>query len=320
MSEAPAISVVVATRDRSEKLSRLLESLRGQTLDRDAFEVVVVDDASSDDSAATLEAERDAGGLRLVTLAHERSRGPAAARNAGWRAATGGIIAFTDDDCEADPRWLEALTAATEAHPGALVQGRTEPHPEQRGMIGPFSRTIEVTELGPFFQTCNVAYPRSLLEALGGFDEQTFGLHPGGEDTDLAWRAIADGAEAVFARDARIFHAVNQLGAIGGLRFPLRWSDNVALFGRHPGLRARLYRRIFWKRSHELLLRALVGAFLARRFPPAALLAYPYAKDVVLRTRRRGGSRAHAPYVVLQDVVETCATIRGAARHRVLVL
>jgi glycosyltransferase involved in cell wall biosynthesis len=320
VSDALAISVVVATRDRSVSLSRLLSSLHAQTLEQDEFEVIVVDDGSCDDTSASLERELEVGGLRLITLMHERSRGPAAARNAGWQASSGPIVAFTDDDCTADPRWLEALTLATRLHPEAIVQGRTEPPPDERDAIGPFSRTIEVTELGPFFQTCNVAYPRSMLEALGGFDEDTFGRHPGGEDTDLAWRAIEAGAEAVFAPDARVFHAVNQLGPVGGLRFPLRWSDTMAVFGRHPGMRSRLHRGIFWKRSHELLLRALVGMVLARRVPPAALLAYPYAKDVLRRTRRRGSSPAYAPYVAMQDVVETYATIRGAARHRVFVL
>jgi glycosyltransferase involved in cell wall biosynthesis len=320
MSQDPLISVVVATRDRADRLSRLLESLRSQTLDRSLFEVVVVNDGSRDETAAVLERELARGELRLSTLAHQHGRGPSAARNAGWRAARGPIVAFTDDDCSADSRWLESLKTAIEAHPGAFVQGRTEPAPDERRSIGPFSRTLEVTELGPFFQTCNVAYPHSLLEALGGFDEVTFGRHPGGEDTDLAWRAIDSGTAAVFADDALVFHAVNQLGPIGGLRFPLRWSDTMAVFGRHPAMRSQLHRGIFWKRSHLLLLGAMIGILAARRFPPAALLAYPYARDVLRRTRRKGLSPASTPYLAMQDSVELYATIRGAARHRVLVL
>ncbi len=313
-----SISVVVATRDRSLRLSRLLDSLRAQTLESDRFEVVVVDDESRDDTTSVLERELARRELRLRSFRLEPSRGPAGARNEGWRAADGSLVVFTDDDCVADPGWLEAIAAAASARPGCLVQGRTDPIPEERASIGPFSRTLEVTELGPYFQTCNIAYPRAMLEALGGFDDSTFPRS--GEDTDLAWRAIEDGAEAVYAEDARVFHAVNQFGPIGSLRFPLRWSDAMANLDRHPELRSELHRGVFWKRSHELLLAAVVGVAATRRFPPAALLVLPYARDVVRRTRRRGASASHAPHLALQDAVETYATIRGAVRNRTLVL
>ena len=318
MSDAPLISVAVSTRDRAGRLERLLESLRAQTF-AGPFEVVVVDDGSSDRTPEVLEAELARGELRLRTLRQPRSLGPAGARNAGWRASGGEIVAFPHDDCVAVPGWLDAIAAAAQASPGAIVQGTTMPDPGELDGLGVFSRTLEVTELGPFFQTCNISYPRALLEELDGFDEATFAT-PGGEDTDLAWRAIERGADAVLAEDARVHHAVNHYGVIGTLRFPLRWTDTMAVFGRHAHLRERLHRGIFWKRSHELLLRALLGAALARRFPPAALLAYPYLRDVVRRTRRAGSPPTHAPFVAAQDVVEVYATVRGAARHRVLVL
>jgi glycosyltransferase involved in cell wall biosynthesis len=320
MRSAPTISVVIATRNRAERLSRLLDALRAQTLGREAFEVIVVDDGSRDETPALLEREADRDELALRTVTQDASRGPAGARNAGWRAASGSFIAFTDDDCMAHPCWLEALRAAANSRLDVFVQGRTDPAPDELSAMGVFSRTIQVDELGPFFQTCNVGYPRSLLEELGGFDERTFARHPGGEDTDLAWRAIARGAEPVFAPDARVFHAVNYLGPTGGLRLALRWSDTMALFARHVGLRSQLHRGMFWKRSHELLLRALIGLLLARRFPPAALLAYPYVRTVVRRTRRRGSPAVYAPYVAMQDLFETYAALRGAVRHRVLVL
>jgi glycosyltransferase involved in cell wall biosynthesis len=318
VSAAPAISVAVSTRDRADRLERLLASLRAQELDGD-FEVVVVDDASRDRTPAVLAAEERRGDLRLRTIRMPRSLGPAAARNAGWRATSGALVAFTDDDCVAEPRWLASLAAAAEANPGAIVQGTTSAAPDELDSAGLFSRTLEVSELGPYFQTCNIAYPRALLEELGGFDEGTFAT-PGGEDTDLAWRAIAAGAGAVLAADERVFHAVNHLGSLGSLRFPLRWSDTMAVFGRHAALRERLHRGIFWKRSHELLLRAAVGLAIARRFPPAAVLAYPYARDVVRRTRRSGSPATYAPFLAAQDAVELYATVRGAVKHRVLVL
>ena len=74
---------------------------------------------------------------------------------------------------------------------------------------------------------------RELLERLGGFDAETFTV-PGGEDADLAWRAIAADAPAVFAEDARIFHAVSELGPVGKLRVAWRWTETMRIFAVGP--------------------------------------------------------------------------------------
>ena len=321
MSSSPAISVVVATRDRQSRLSALLRSLREQDLDSERFEVVIVDDGSQDGTKEVLESERETGRLRLRTISNPESQGPAAARNSGWRATAAPLIAFTDDDCEVDPHWLSALIEAGERAPGEILQGRTEPIPREQTLAGPYSRTLKVTTLGPFFQTCNIAYPREVLERLGGFDASVFPKNAGGEDTDLAWRARSAGIAATFVEDALVLHAVNQLGPLGNLRLALRWSDTMAVFARHPEIRKHkhaAHRRVFWKRSHELFLRAVVGVVLARRFPPALLLAYPYLRQ--LRARSGGGDPWLIAYLVVHDGVEVYATVRGGLRHRTLIL
>src|SRR5205085_6868290 len=90
------------------------------------------------------------------------------ARNAGWRAARAPIVAFTDDDCVPQPGWLAALASGmTDAD---VVQGRTVLDEAQRR--GPFSPHVEVGGPSWIFQTCNIAYRRSILEAIGGFDER----------------------------------------------------------------------------------------------------------------------------------------------------
>jgi GT2 family glycosyltransferase len=317
----PKVSVVFATCDRADRLAELLESLRRQTLPAREFEVIAVDDASRDETPAVLAAAIARGGLQLRCIRRERRAGPAAARNAGWRAARAPLVAFTDDDCVADPGWLDAWLRAAEAHPGAVLQGRTEPRPDELELDGPFSRTLRVDELGPYFQTCNVAYPRELLERVGGFDEQTFTV-PGGEDADLAWRAIAAGAPAAHADRARVFHAVSRLGPAGKLRVAWRWSETTKIYARHPELRRRaLVHRVFWKRTHELLLRAIVAALLPRRLAWMRWwLAYPYLAHFRSRGRVEGGGLALAPYYLVHDVVELAAMVRGSARYRTLVL
>lgn len=314
VGQVPEISVVVATRDRPRRLAALLRSLEEQTLPREAFEVIVVDDASSSEGTAHLLAlaERDHSAL---VIRRARPGGPAGARNEGWRVARAPLVAFTDDDCEAAPDWLERAVAAAAAHPGAIVQGRTDPIPEEAHRQSPFSRTRVVHAIGPPFETCNIVYPRDVLEALGGFDE---GFRSVGEDTDLAWRANARGVPAVFVPEARVFHAVVQLGPVGMLRDALRWEHAVPLYVKHPDLRrAQLHRGIFWSPTHAQLALFLLALPLARRLPLVALvLARPY----LVRLMRRRTGPLLAPYIMLQDLVETYAIVRGAIRNRTLVL
>ena len=320
MSEAaPAVSVVAATRNRAERLEGLLRSLREQTLPAGSFEVVVVDDASTDRTPAVLERERLLGALHLRVITRSRRGGPATARNQGWRAARAPLVAFTDDDCVAAPEWLAAGQAAA-SDPGTFVQGRTDPVARELPRLGPFARTLQIHELGPHYETCNMFYPQAMLEALGGFEESF--PDPGGEDADLAWRAIGAGFEAVFAEDARVYHAVNELGPLGKLRVAARWTGAMQAYARHPQLRsASLTYGVFWKGSHYLLVRALLGLLLRRRAPlVAGWLGRPYLLHLGDRGRVEGGGPLLAPYYLLHDLVELAAVLRGAVRYRVPIL
>jgi GT2 family glycosyltransferase len=308
-------SVVVVTRDRAQRLRALLDSLRAQTAD--GFEVVVVDDGSRDETRDLLAHEADGLDLRVITRAEPGNL--AEARNAGWREARGPLVAFIDDDCVATPGWLEEGLRAARERPGAVVQGMTEPNPAELGRSGPFTRTIEVRSLGPWFQTCNIFYPRDLLERLGGFDTA---FARSGEDTDLAWRAFESGAPAAWAPRALAYHAVNELGPRGKLRVAARWSDGVRLFAKHPQKRAELLEKgVFWKGSHYLLVRALLATLVPRRwFVLRAWLAWPYFHHLRWRGRTEGGGVLFAPWYVVHDLVELWAIARGAVRHRVPML
>jgi len=321
--DAPQVSVVVATRNRPERLQLLLASLTVQTLARPAWEVIVVDDASDDglteDTLAEAEAE---GHLPLRVLRQERQAGPATAREAGWRAAHGTLIAFTDDDCEPTPDWLAAGISAAGQDPGRFVQGRTLPNPRELGSRGPYSRTIEVAGPNPHFHTCNIFYPRELLEAIGGFDVASFGIEPGGEDSDLAWRAIAAGAEPVFAADALAFHAVSDLGPVGKLRVAARWTTPMKAFAIHPELRrAGFVYGIFWKREHMWLLMLFLGLLLPRRlWMVSALLMVPSLRSAYGRARTSEAGGHIGAYFLLHDLVEMWAVARAGFRYRRVML
>lgn len=311
------VSVVIPAHNRPARLRRLLAGLRGQTLSGAEFEVVVVDDGSGPAVARLLTAERERGRLALRTIRHAQPQGPSAARNAGWRAARAPAVAFTDDDCRPAPEWLSALLATQAAHPGAIVQGVTEPDPADAANAGLMSRTVSVQRLGPQYETCNILYPRAVLGQLGGFDE-ALGARPTAEDTDLAWRAIKAGCPTVQAPSAVVHHAVERLGALGMLKVASRWTAAVQVIGRHPELRVMLYRGRFWNVWHYLMWRSL----LALTAPPwlRRLLLRRHLAALRARARVAGAGVDTVPFLLAHDVVECWAVARGAIRYRTLVL
>jgi glycosyltransferase involved in cell wall biosynthesis len=307
----PAVSVVVPTHDRPAGLAAVLAALHGQTLAPERFEVIVVDDGSEPPQAA------HADGLALRTVRHERARGPAAARNTGWRVARAPLVAFTDDDCTPEPGWLEALLDAAAGRSDVVVQGPVAPPPGQ-APSGPLEHTIEIGAANRLFVTCNIAYPRPLLDRLGGFDESF--LRACGEDLDLGTRATKAGADVVFAQRALVRHEVRQMTLGQALRHVAKWTDAVRVLSLHPELRDLLALRVFWKPAHAHLLVA-AGGLLARRRLVMAAAALPY---LVHHRRRYGGdvraaARALPAHAVL-DVGELATMVRGSLRHRTLML
>jgi len=310
------ISAVIATQNRAGRLEALLDSLASQTRGP-LLEAIVVDDGSTDATPDLL--ERGVDGIELRALRHDPPRGPAAARNVGWRAARGRLVAFLDDDVVAQSIWAKALEDAHRRVPGAVIQGRTDPDPAELARAGVFRRSREVTGPDPAYPACNIAYPRDLLERLGGFHEDF--RRPSGEDTDLAWRARANGAQIIYEDFARVRHAVYAGGLAGLLRDAARWEDTVLALKRNPSIRSAYRHGIFWQESHELLLVALAGACLARRTGGLSLaLATPYARHYVAHHRRVAGALAALPGYALVDAAEMLALLRGSVRHRTLVL
>jgi len=314
---ASGLSVVVATHNRAHELERMLRGLEAQ--ERAPDEVIVVDDGSEDGTAALLERERRDARLPLRVIRRPVAAGPATAREEGWRAAGGDLIAFTDDDCVPGPGWLGEGERAWGGRADTFVQGRTEPEEEHPG---PFSRSLRVDRLNAAFPTCNMLYPRGLLERIDGFDTKTYGREPGGEDCDLAWRAIESGARPVFAPDALVQHAVTRPGPLGKLRIASRWTTPMTAYARHPGLRkSQFIHRIFWKDIHYLFVRALIGFLLPARWSVLRnWLMYPYLKNVWARGRLEGGGPFLAPYFMLHDLIEVWAVARAGIRTRTLML
>lgn len=191
---SPFATVIVPTRNRAHFLPALLTALAAQDYPR--FEVIVVDDASGDDTASIL-TRWEGEGRRVIRL--EQPSGSYTARNHGWQAAGGEIIAFTDDDCLPDPGWLSGLVGSMRdpAVPGA--QGITLAGP---GEITPFTHQIEQTRPGAPYRTCNIAYRRSALERVGGFEGQLRWY----ADNILGLRTLAALDAIAFSPDAAVRH------------------------------------------------------------------------------------------------------------------
>lgn len=319
----PLVSVVVPSHARRLRLRWLLNALEEQTLEPGAFEVIVVHDYDGDD-AELLDTHSlaESGRMRQLRIPPGTGR-PSVQRNMGWRAARAPLVAFIDDDCRADEAWLEHLVAAARANPDAIVQGTTRPDPyEAAGLASPHARTLQVTPPDEYAQTCNIAYPKNLLERVDGFDESM--PAPAGEDTDLALRARATGAEVVAATDALVYHAVETYTLPDAVRLNLKWQHLAFVVKRHPELRRHFTNHIFWRRSHRDVALLLLGALLASRFLPALVLAAPW---VYRRLTRRGNhKRALAvgllelPGGLVVDTAELATMCLGSARYRTLML
>lgn len=306
------VAIVVPTYRRVLRLRWLLNALAEQDL---KCSVLVGHDASDAESAALL-AEHP---LRPVAVPVADGRGPAAKRNAAWRASDAELIVFTDDDCRPPPGWLGAVVAAAEAHPGAIVQGATHPDPDELNVFhhAPHARSQQIDPIHPMGQTCNIAYPRAVLATAGGFDEAL--ADAVGEDTDLFLRAQRAGAPVVAAPEALTYHAV-EWGLRGRLRGAWRWGGMARVVKRNPELRRVLPLGGWaWKTEHARWLLAAAGLLVRRPW-----LALPWALGVPLlygthpRAVVRSATELPARFAI--DGVETVALLRGSVRHRSLLL
>lgn len=236
MNDDLMVSAIVCTHNRSSYLPRALESLATQTLPPCNYEVIVVDNASKDNSVETVEAFRDHIS-NLICLREERL-GLSWARNAGAQRARGRYIAYLDDDARAEPQWLEMILRAFEGvNPTpAAVGGRVwldwEPEPPawlprrywslytyvDHGDQGHFLLDSE------YLVGANIAFRKNTLLEMGGFD-----THLGRQGATLL-----SGEEAALLRQLRERH------------WGVYYEPKAVVW--HAVLDARRHKRWLWKR------------------------------------------------------------------------
>lgn len=315
----PSVTVVVPARDAAATIERAVRAVLDQRA-APPFELVVVDNASEDDTGA----RAAAAGARVVRL-DDRAGGPGRARNAGMAAARGSHVAFTDADCWPTPGWLAALwSAATGPGAAELVAGPVAADPT--AVRGAWDRTLEYRDPHPLWVTANLLADRRTLTAAGGFDDWVADAseaprRPFGEDTVLAWRAIRRGARTAWAPDALVEHAVFPRDARGWIDHHRDLRHMPGLVRQVPELRRELLRgRIVLNPATGTATAALAGVLAAaavrRPQPLAAALPWVVRQG---RAARRVGVRI-ATVRAAGELVGAASLAVGSVRHRTPVL
>ena len=292
-----AVSVVVPTVGRPS-LGALLESL-GSSEGPAPLEVIVVDDRPTRVSplpvGATLESTTGYPGRCPLRLVASGGRGPAAARNAGWRAASGSWIAFLDDDVVVTPTWLGGLATDLELLPpeAAGTQGRiVVPLPSDRRPTD-WERNVAGLERA-CWATADIAYRRDVLEEVGGFDERFPRAFR--EDADLALR-VTESGWLILRGERVVHHPVRPAGPGISIRLQAGNADDVLMRAIHgPDWRARCFAGAGRNARHAAAAALLVGTVAGgvagrRRLAGGAALGWAAATAEFAWTRISPGPR-----------------------------
>jgi len=225
VKERSLVSVIVPTSDRAPLLRGCLESLLNQDFPEDRYEIVVVDDGSSDGTADLVLAVAEEAAPKLVRYVRQERMGPAGARNTGVREAEGNPLLFVDDDMMAPPTWVRTMVEATARHPdvdcfgGRIVLqlegtaprlcGR-EPLGETELDLGDEERPAEVV------WSANMAATRRAFSLAGMLDERL----RSGEEMEWEHRLLQAGGKILYVPEALLWH--RRLAGDLGLRRLIR--------------------------------------------------------------------------------------------------
>ena len=201
------LSIIVPIYNAEKTIGRCLESLLNQNYVKDDYEIICVNDGSTDRSLDIIDRFRDRPNIKIIS---QNNSGPATARNVGAREAVGEILLFTDSDCELDKNWLSEMVRPFEDPSISGVQGAYKTR--QKGVI-PLYEQINIESSYKYFKTYSqldtigtysAAYPRELFLKLGGFNENY--KVACGEDFEFSYMLSRKGYKIVFNEDAVCYH------------------------------------------------------------------------------------------------------------------
>lgn len=226
------ISIIIPTFNSAEQLSDCLKSLQTQTVDQAFYQVIVVDDGSTDDIASIV-------AKYPAKYVYQANQGPAAARNHGVAEAQGDIVLFTDADCVPEPNWIAEMIRPLDDPQLVGVKGAYRTHQKEL-----MARLVQIEyehkyermkkfKYIDFIDTYSAAYRKDVYTRYGGFDER----YPMAsvEDQEFSFRLFRDGYKMVFNPAAIVYHRhsahlINYLKKKYKIAF---WK--AFLLKRHPG-------------------------------------------------------------------------------------
>ncbi|MGZ4982690.1 MAG: glycosyltransferase, partial [Chthoniobacterales bacterium] len=202
LPQTPSVSVIVCSYNGARTLPACLDSLG--TLDYPDYEVILVDDGSTDNTAEI------AARYPQVKFIQQKNHGLSHARNTGAQAARGEVLAYTDSDCMADRDWLYFLINTLLSGNYAGVGGPNVPPPAQdwiqacvAAAPGGPSHVLLTDTVAEHIPGCNMAWYRWAFDNVGGFDVD---YHKAGDDVDFCWRVQQSGHEVAFSPSAVVWH------------------------------------------------------------------------------------------------------------------
>lgn len=312
-ADPPAVSVVVPSYNHRRYALDLVRQLAAQR--HPSFELVLVDDGSTDGTFEALQQALQGTRLRGRLVRLRRNAGRSHARNTGVLHARAPVIAFTDADCLPHPEWLAEGLRALAAGDLNVVQGRVAAAPDQPQPF--FNHFIDIPAFDGSYSTCNVFYRRKAILAAGGFNPAL----NWGEDVDLGYRALRAGARGGFSGSALVYHQVVPLSPVRWLTWPLWFRFMPLRAARYPEYRRFLFLGVWTDPLHALLDLALLGLPLSLLHRAWLLLTLPY---LVALIRRHGFAGRWAPvklvFRIAWDALAFASLVAGSLRHRSLVL
>ena len=220
----PNVTIIVCTYNRADLLRPALESLVRQSVEKSTYEIVIVDNASQDGTAAVMKEFQQSHSSPNIVLAYEPTKGLGHARNTGCKVADGRYLAFIDDDCIAAEDWLANLIDCYEhVQPqpwsvgGIVLPKYAEPIPawfKDSYETDTWGDDARFLTHGESFTGCNMSFRNEVIQRFGGFDA-TFGMRGEqlalGEDTQLyrkMWTIAGKACTFYFTPRAIVYHTI----------------------------------------------------------------------------------------------------------------